>query len=423
MDNKDGIKVLRILSDSKESAYNMSHPLGKICLHNIVHNMLPPDLREAERLMRQRGKSAISVATERKLFQTKMALVNTVVAQAQIICTTNITAGGRQLKSIKEVPTVIMDESTQSSEATTLVPLSLPGIKTFLFVGDEKQLSSFSNIPQLEMSLFERILMNDTCGEPQMLDTQYRMHPDISEFSIRKVYNSRLLNGVTAADKEWPGIAHPLFFYQCDQGYEERACGGGNGRGGSAAAMGVGPASGGGGFSYQNRSECDAILEVLYRLHVEKRVPLSSIGVITAYSGQRDLLSEVLLSDPVINPRREALVRETDEDEFLNPQAYAGHDAQSHVVNAVNKLQIATVDSFQGHEKPFIIFSCVRNNADCKIGFLADKRRLNVALTRAKNGLVIVGNAHVLRSGNTIWTDFVRFLDARNAIHETLEGY
>ena len=424
MDNKVGIKVLRILSDRKESEYNMSHPLGKICLHNIVHNMLPGDLREADRLMRTRGKSAISVSTERKLFQIKAKLVNTVIAQAQIICTTNITAGGRQLKSIKEVPTVIMDESTQSSEATTLVPLSLPGIKTFLFVGDEKQLSSFSNIPQLEMSLFERILLNNTCGEPQMLDTQYRMHPDISEFPIRKVYNSRLLNGVTAADKEWPGIAHPLFFYQCDQGYEERAYGGGGAKSGLPGipipATGGG---GGGGFSYQNRYECQAILEIVYKLHTEKQVPLDSIGIITAYSAQRDLLSDVLLSDPIINPRREALVRETDEDEFLNPGAYPGHDAQSHVVNVVNKLQIATVDSFQGHEKPFIIFSCVRNNADNKIGFLADKRRLNVALTRAKNGLVIVGNATVLRSGNTIWTDFVRFLEARNAVHETLEGY
>jgi len=371
VDNTKGIKVLRIVSDRKESEYNKSHPLGKICLHNIVYDMLPGDLRREEDLLRSRGKSAVSPKIEKKLFLAKSALVTKIIAQAQIICTTNITAGGRQLKSIKEIPTVIMDESTQSSEASTLVPLSLPGIKSFLFVGDEKQLSSFSNIPQLEMSLFERILLNGTCGDPQMLDTQYRMHPKISEFSIKRVYNDKLLNGVTEEQKKWTGIKYPLFFYQCDYGYEERAYSGGSG-------------SGSGGFSYNNRYECEAILDIIYKLIKEKNIQLGNIGIITAYSAQRDLLSEILLNDPIINPRKQAMVRETDEDEYLNKNSYPGQNLQSHIVNIVNKLQIATVDSFQGHEKEFIIFSCVRNNADNKIGFLSDKRRLNVALTRAK---------------------------------------
>lgn len=412
INNKDGIKVIRILSDRKESEYNLSHPLGKVCLHNIVYDMLPADLKKEEELLRSRGKSALSPKNEKRLYLAKSALVNKIIAQAQIICTTNITAGGRQLKSVKEIPTVIMDESTQSSEATTLVPLSLPGIKSFLFVGDEKQLSSFSNIPQLEMSLFERILLNKTCGEPQMLDTQYRMHPQISEFSIHHVYNDKLLNGVTSKQKEWPGIKYPLFFYQCDLGYEERAFNepkiGGNNSGG---------------FSYNNKYECEAILEIIYKLLTEKKVNLSQIGIITAYSAQRDLLSEILLNDPIINPLNKAMIRETDEDEFLNKNDYPGHNLQSHVVNIVNHLQIATVDSFQGHEKEFIIFSCVRNNADNKIGFLSDKRRLNVALTRAKNGLIIVGNKNVLESGKTIWTDFIKFLEKKELIFEDLNSF
>ena len=412
IDNKDGIKVIRILSDRKESEYNLSHPLGKVCLHNIVYDMLPADLKRDEELLRSRGKSALSPKNEKRLYMAKSTLVNKIIAQAQIICTTNITAGGRQLKSVKEIPTVIMDESTQSSEATTLVPLSLPGIKSFLFVGDEKQLSSFSNIPQLEMSLFERILLNKTCGDPQMLDTQYRMHPQISEFSIHHVYNDKLLDGVTKKQKQWPGINYPLFFYQCDLGYEERAFN--EPRPGS---------NNGGGFSYNNKYECEAILEIIYKLITEKKVDLSQIGIITAYSAQRDLLSEILLKDPIINPLNKAMIRETDEDEFLNKNDYPGHNLQSHVVNIVNRLQIATVDSFQGHEKEFIIFSCVRNNADNKIGFLSDKRRLNVALTRAKNGLIIVGNKTVLESGKTIWTDFIKFLEKKELIFDDLNSF
>lgn len=404
--NDKGIRVLRVVSEAKESEYRNDHPLAPICLHHIVYNQLSPNSLETLAKLKSGNTNFLSKNAYNKFLDEKNKIADRYVSQAQIIFTTNIAAGGRNLKGLKELPVVIMDESTQSSEAATLVPLSLPGIKTFVFVGDEKQLSTFSNVPQLEMSLFERVLLNGRYTNPHMLDTQYRMHPQISEFPIKTFYNGELKDGVTSDQRSRKDINYPLYFYDFNRGPESRV---------SRYQNGMSS------FTYTNGYEAREILKILYKLILDKKVSRSEISIITPYSAQRDLISEILEKDPVVNPDSLEIIRDVDEIDLFNSRG--NNNTAAKTINIINGIYIATIDSFQGHENNFIIFSCVRSNNENKVGFVSDRRRMNVALTRARNGLIIVGNARVLSLGSHLWKSYVNYVEKKKLLFKSFDDY
>ena len=73
---------------------------------------------------------------------------------------------------------------------------------------------------------------------------------------------------------------------------------------------------------------------------------------------------------------------------------------------------VMTVDSWQGREKPYMIMSAVRSNEDMVVGFLNSYRRLNVAITRAQHGLIIVGNRKTL-SNDKNWKKLIELIEIR----------
>jgi len=102
----------------------------------------------------------------------------------------------------------------------------------------------------------------------------------------------------------------------------------------------------------------------------------SQIGIITPYQGQRAFIMQMMIMNG--NMKKELY----------------------------EAVEVASVDAFQGREKDYIILSCVRSNDNSSIGFVSDARRMNVALTRARYGLIVLGNPKVL-SKNHLWNNLI----------------
>eukprot|EP00931_Biecheleriopsis_adriatica_P103086 TRINITY_DN77972_c0_g1_i1.p1 TRINITY_DN77972_c0_g1~~TRINITY_DN77972_c0_g1_i1.p1 ORF type:complete len:1087 (-),score=219.88 TRINITY_DN77972_c0_g1_i1:38-3298(-) len=258
-----------------------------------------------------------------------------------VVVSTCIGSGHQDVKKVS-FTSVIVDECTQATLPSTLVPLL--GAERVVLIGDHQQLPPTvldENIAQagFQRSLFERLVLARPSWSV-MLDVQWRMHPSIAEFPSREFYDGRVVSHPSCMKRRklrgfnWPASGVHVLCVDV-QGLEE-SCG----------------------ASTKNTKEVEAILQLL----PSASVPPEDIGVITPYNGQKALLRKALRS--------------------------AGFGG----------VTVDTVDGFQGSERELIFFSAVRNNASGRIGFLSDRRRMNVAFTRARCGLIIVASKDTLAS-------------------------
>ncbi|MED5485799.1 MAG: DEAD/DEAH box helicase family protein, partial [Candidatus Thermoplasmatota archaeon] len=274
-------------------------------------------------------------------------------------------------KSVGErrFPIVLIDEATQATETTTLVPI-VRGARQLILIGDHKQLpptiiSKRAEEAGFVRSLFERLV--DAGIKPFMLKTQYRMHPCISEYPSARFYDGLLEDGVSPNERLapagfiWPNWDLPIAFIPID----------------SIEGTDVENAS------RYNSDEAIKVVEIVQKLLESMELSPSDIGVITPYNGQVRLLTD-----------------------HFDSLGGIGKD------EPFSGLEIRSVDGYQGREKEVIIFSTVRANKEGELGFLADKRRLNVALTRAKRGLIIVGNPQTLKRDET-WKSWLEWIEER----------
>ncbi|XP_058096737.1 uncharacterized ATP-dependent helicase C29A10.10c-like [Magnolia sinica] len=273
--------------------------------------------------------------------------------EAEIVFTT-VSSSGRKLFSrlTHGFDMVVIDEAAQASEVAILPPLSL-GAARCVLVGDPQQLpatviSKAAGTLLYSRSLFERF---QQAGCPTMLlSVQYRMHPQIRDFPSRYFYQGRLTDSESVSnlpDEVYykDPLLKPYVFFDVTHGRESH-------RGGSV--------------SYQNIHEAQFCVR-LYE-HLQKTLKSCggkkvSVGIITPYKLQLKCLQREF-------------------EEVLNSEEG-------------KEIYINTVDAFQGQERDVIIMSCVRAS-NHGVGFVADIRRMNVALTRARRALWVMGNANAL---------------------------
>ena len=271
-----------------------------------------------------------------------------ILKKSKLVYTTLACAAYPFLEKFRRNETILIDEAAQAVEISTLVPLRSTCEK-LVMIGDIQQLpatvfSQSSVDLNYERSLFKRLQLQNF--PVYFLETQYRMHPQISTFISRKFYNNGLKDSINVRSIQNFHTLRcfgPIIFFDAAEGLEQF-------------------------HRKQKNSWCNIeeirVISLIIRslICLFPTLNLRSIGIIASYHGQ---------------------IAEIEEHGLVKRNEFKG--------------QINTVDGFQGREKNIILFSSVRAKHQNGIGFLSDCRRMNVALTRAKFSFWGLGKASTLQ--------------------------
>ncbi len=291
-----------------------------------------------------------------KLDKIEDEIIKDIIKSSDVILSTNSSAALESIKDIK-FDLVVVDEASQTTIPSILIPIAKA--RKFILAGDHKQLPPTVLSPKalkLEETLFEK-LIEKYPYKSQLLDVQYRMNSKLMDFPNKTFYNNSLKTYSKIKDinlSDISSIDNDEVFSFLDtsllENNEEKHLKDSK--------------------SIINPKEADICLNIL-KYYLDKGISKKDIGIISPYLDQVRLIEDKC------------------------------------------DVEVKTVDGFQGREREIIIISTVRSNDEGNIGFLKDLRRLNVALTRAKRKLVIIGNANTLSSNKT-YKDLIDFAVSNN---------
>lgn len=301
-------------------------------------------------------------------------ITDDLIGKAQVITATLVGSNHHTIRSLK-FETVFIDEAGQALEPACWVPILKA--KKVVLAGDHQQLpptikSQDAANQGLSVTLFEKCIGL----HPEavvLLDEQYRMNEAIMGFPSQVFYQDKLKANVGVAKQLlFPKDAPLTFIDTAGCGFEEKQEG--------TSTTNPEEAS----FLLRHLSACVQELKTYYPTE-----NFPTIAVIAPYKEQVRVLRELLAGFEILE-------------------------------TVGNKISINTVDSFQGQERDVVYIGMTRSNEKGEIGFLSDIRRMNVAMTRARKKLVVIGDSSTL-SKLPFYTDFITYSEKLNAYHSAWE--
>lgn len=356
-----GINVLRVGNPSRVNDKMLSFTYER---RFEAHPDYPQlwSLRKAIREMRgkrKRGNESYHQQLDRlksRATELEIRINAELFGEARVIACTLTGSANRVLEGMK-FGTLFIDEAAQAMEAACWIPIRK--VSRVIFAGDHCQLPpTIKSIAALKAGLGKTLMERIVENKPEvvtLLQVQYRMNDQIMRFSSNEFYGGKLH---TASEIMHRGILDydiPISWYDTDELPEDV----------ESKEEFVGE-----NFGRINKAEAELTLEHLqiYFSRIGKQRILDEridVGIISPYRAQVQLL------------RR--LIRKR---EFFKPYRHL--------------ITVNTVDGFQGQERDVIVLSLVRSNDEGQIGFLRDLRRMNVAITRARMKLIILGSVSTL---------------------------
>ncbi len=286
-------------------------------------------------------------------------MIKDIIDSSDVILATNSSAALESIARVK-FDVAIIDEASQATIPSVLIPIAKA--HRFILAGDHKQLPPTiisDRAGELEKTLFEELIRKYP-HKSQLLNVQYRMNNLLMKFPNQEFYNNGLKSDASVDDININDIL--------DSTQKEEA------------------------LLFIDTSNVD----------IEGETHLKDSKSIVNHI-------EAEISSNIVNDYLNIGVEEEDIG-IISPYA-----DQVKVIQDMTPVEVKTVDGFQGREKEIIIISTVRSNDNGNIGFLKDLRRLNVAITRAKRKLIIIGNKNTLKT-NPTYDRLIKFCEEKGVL-------
>jgi len=380
-----GVKAIRLghparvseqLQDATIDYLAKNHPDAKLA--DKLIRQAQAKLRSASRYTRARpapGERQAIRQEARGLFedaqriqrQTQEQILNS----ADVFCTT-LTGIDDNLLGNRRFGLLVIDEACQAPEPACWIPLARA--EKLVLAGDHCQLpptilSRQASEEGYSQSIQERVLATFP-GAGRMLQQQYRMHQQIMGFSGGEFYEDQLLADPSVAEHDLsPFIREDGYFDPKPWQFFDTA--------GADFAESEDDVTG----SRQNNAEADFVIRQITQL-LDAGVQPTQISVISPYAAQ-------------VRKLRTAVAE---------------------------GVEVDTIDGFQGRENEVVVISLVRSNQTGQIGFLADTRRMNVALTRARRKLIVVGDSSTI-GANLFYSRFLQYCEEVDGYHTVWEQW